>query len=458
MNYKNAYRAVLAGLFAVAAAAWVRGTPTLFSGLLVNEPGLAYNNTYVFDMNGHDASGFAAQANFSSATFAVATFGDGSQATGAITVANLAGLTTAFAFDSITLTSANNSSTTLLNASVQIMGPGGYPSYVLRNGSDWTVKATATGTLQSIAGAITANIPWVNASVVPSGSSAVLSATSSVVGTFYNSYSVLASTPALAVATPHFSGGQNAAGVSIAGTTLISPRDWQVGVTSAATATSIAAAVNGSAALSPLVSAAANSPSAGIVTLTSVLANSSANFPLASSTPTALTLSGAAMTGGGAPAFALNGHIIAIPSHGLTKALPVLYSTAGGGVIGGLSNQTTYYAIVVDANDVALAATSAAAQAGTFITFTSSTTQASAHVYTLSPLAISGTPGFKWQVSNDNLSWIDMGISSVTVTSYTAPYSSFAWDQIATNMRFIRLNVTAPSTGGLSLTVQLNAK
>jgi len=69
----------------------------------------------------------------------------------------------------------------------------------------------------------------------------------------------------------------------------------------------------------------------------------------------------------------------------------------------------------------------------------------------LTPLTYAGTPSFKWQASNDNLSWSDVAVSSVTMTSSTT--ASATWDFGSVNYRYIRLNFLGPTTGGVALTV-----
>ncbi|MCX5734321.1 MAG: LEPR-XLL domain-containing protein, partial [candidate division NC10 bacterium] len=57
-------------------------------------------------------------------------------------------------------------------------------------------------------------------------------------------------------------------------------------------------------------------------------------------------------------------------NHGLTTGDAVVYSAGGGTAIGGLTDGTTYYVIVVDATTVKLATTAANAKAGTVINLT----------------------------------------------------------------------------------------
>lgn len=421
----------------------VRAATFPLTGYIANETGLTYNNTYSVDIVANAINQMSAQAVYSSATFSNATFGDGSESTGSVTVVTPSALSTATATDRITVVSTNG----LTGATLQIA------SKILQEGVDWKRQATASGTASNLRSAINSQVPGVTASAV----GAIIYTTATVYGTLPNSYILSSSTPtALSVLTPTFKGGQDNAILAIGGQQLRQGIDWHVGTTSATAATSIASAINGNALLSLYITAIANSPTNGIIALTSKFTGLNANFALQSSTPAALAPLHPSMIGGVNSAYALGSGVINLPSHGLTLALPVLYS--GTPVIGGLVSQTTYYAIPVDANSIKLGATSSGAVAGNFITITSSNSQTTAHVYTLAPLAIAGTPSFKWQASNDNSNWIDLAVSSVTLSSYNNPPATTGWDFGVINYHYVRVNVVAPTQGGILFRVNVTAK
>lgn len=134
--------------------------------------------------------------------------------------------------------------------------------------------------------------------------------------------------------------------------------------------------------------------------------------------------------------------------------LPVLYSSSTQ-TVAPLVNQTTYYVIPVDRSSFKLALTSTGAIAGLGIVITSSNTAKS---YTLAPLAIAGTPSFKWQVSVDGTNYNDLTltpynitISSITMTSYTLGGASTVWDFGPFDYTWLRLKVIAPTAGGIQL-------
>lgn len=146
-------------------------------------------------------------------------------------------------------------------------------------------------------------------------------------------------------------------------------------------------------------------------------------------------------------------------TNSFTLALPILY-TQTGTAVGGLSTGTTYY-VGAPAGQVALnktfklATSQANALAGSFITITSSTSSGS---YNFAPLPYTGTPSFKFQVSNDGANWNDIAVSSVTILSPSNPPAISAWDIGLNDFSFVRASVVGPTTGGLNLVIWANGK
>lgn len=168
----------------------------------------------------------------------------------------------------------------------------------------------------------------------------------------------------------------------------------------------------------------------------------------------------------GFAAIGKNGSVI-VGTNTFTTALPVLYTNTGT-AIGGLTTGTTYYTALVNGAPPGLqkaffvATTSTGAQAGSYVTFTSSS---SAGTYRFAPLTISGTPSYRWQVSNDGSNWMDflqtsegVSVSSRTLSAYVSTGTIDTWDFGNVGYAFIRLNVVAPTTGGLNLVVSANGK
>lgn len=426
-----------AGLLALAMVA--HAGIIIYNAPLVTETALAYSTTYPFDLQSNGISALSAQATYSSATVASTSFTDGSQSTGSFTILSFAGLIAAPAVNHITVVT----NTGLTGALITL------PGYTFREGIDWKAQSTTSGTAASIKAALAA-VPYL-ATSRGAGSSVVYA--TATVGSYYNSVGMVSSTPtALTIFTPTFTGGQDNARLSINGVILQQGRDFTASVSNATTATSLKNAINANTLLHSWLSAGA---SGALVTSTSTLTGAKWNFATTSSSPTAASASGAAMTGGTTAADTLGSATIHKVAHGLTTALPVLYSASAGGSIGGLTGETTYYAIKVGADDLKLASSSANALLGTGITVTSTQTQITAHTFTLAPLSITGNPSFKWQVSNDNSFWIDLAVSSVTVAPYTNPATNTLWSFGYIGTRYVRLNVLGPTTGAISLNVRL---
>lgn len=321
-----------------------------------------------------------------------------------------------------------------------------------RNDYAWTDNSgTSTGTCISIAGLLN-SFGVIKATCTAS----VVYATATVAGSAGNAFTLSSSTPGLTVATPAFIGGSDQASLVINGTTLL--------VSSAAnttlTAAGIAALINANSALNTIIVA---TNTANIVKSTSTGVGTVTNYTTVSSTPAALTFSGATMTGGTNSAYTLNSAVINLPAHGFTKALPVLYS--GSPVIGGLATGTTYFVVVIDSNNIELSSTSVVAQSGNGIVITSSSSQTTADTYTLAPLGFSGgSAGAKWQVSNDAINWVDftttVGNVVVPIQTFTPVFPSTTSVQDFGNVdyQYMRYNVTGPTQGGVNLKVILNAK
>lgn len=435
MKLKAVWYAV--GVTALALIA--HATTVSLNTILENEPALAYNNQYPIDLEANGVTSLSAQVTYGSATIANVTFVDGSASTGSFNVANFAALKSASASDHITVLSTSG----LTGATIIL------PGYVFTNGIDWATQATASATAISIKKALQ-TVPYLSVSTAGS----VVYATAAA-GAYYNTIQLLSSNSSVTVATPFFTGGQDNATLGINGVLLRQGTNWSAATSNAVTASSIAAAINASPVLNTKIHAQAVG---SVVTATSTFNGAVYNYLLTSSTQAALTPFASHMVGGDNAAFALGSSIFTTPNGGtLTKALPVLYT--GSPVIGGLATGTTYYPVPTTGNSFMLAKYSTSAVAGNvdLVVITSTNTQihSSEHTYTLALLPITGTPSFKWQVSNDSVNWSDLQVSSVTVSSYSNPPALAIWSFGFIGTRYVRLNVIAPTTGGLYIRTQL---
>jgi trimeric autotransporter adhesin len=285
-----------------------------------------------------------------------------------------------------------------------------------------------------------------------SAASSVVFATATVAGSAGNSFTMASSTPsAMTVGNATFTGGLSSATIRINGVTLTAGVNWTVGASTQLTASSIATAINANSSLNSVI---VSTFASNIVYATSTLPGSAYNYSIVTN-PSDKLVAGSAFTGGSEPSYSSGTAIITIPNHGFTLGLPVLYTSSTISITN-LTNQTTYYAVPRSVNTISLATSKANAQNGTYITLGSIATNAS-HTFTLTPLAITGSPSFKWQISNDGSNWTDSTVSSVTFGSpYTA--TTTFWDFGLVTMHYIRLKVTAPTTGGLDINVIGNGK
>jgi hypothetical protein len=170
-----------------------------------------------------------------------------------------------------------------------------------------------------------------------------------------------------------------------------------------------------------------------------------------------MTLGGPKMGLGVAATVSNTTDLITKANHGFTTGLPVLY-VGGTGTPSPLVTGTTYYALPATSSTFYLSSTSVLAQSGSYIGLSGVATGATAHTFTLTPLAITGTPGFKWKASNDGSAWVDLSVSSITMSSYVAGGTSYAWDFEWFNYKWLRMAVDGPTTGGIYLKSDMSIK
>lgn len=322
-------------------------------------------------------------------------------------------------------------------------------------GLDWTVGDVSSNTAVNLVTAINADgalSPIVTASTT---AATVVTLTCNTKGTACNSNTLVAST-GLTAGGATFSGGQFPAYVTINGTTLTEGTDWTAVLTTSGCAKAISDAIMANSTINAII---ASTWTSAVISATSTTSGVNA-YPVYAWPPAAFAWgSTTTFVAGTAPAYTLNGTAITATSHGLTLGLPVLYSTGTAFAITGLTNQTTYYAAPITANTFSLALTSTGAIAGTYVTLASSST-AGPHTFTVAPIAITGTASFKWQSSNDGVTFTDVSTSVMPAVTFGSPYTaaSSLWDTTAINFKWLRLNFTAPTTGSLNLVITGNGR
>jgi hypothetical protein len=173
-------------------------------------------------------------------------------------------------------------------------------------------------------------------------------------------------------------------------------------------------------------------------------------------------------SGGTSAAYTLvngTGTVLTVTSHGFNTALPVLYTTPGGVAITGLTAGTTYYPIYLTANTISLASSTVQAMMGNALPLTSSQTKATADTFTLTPLAITGTPSWQFVVSDDAINWVpftttvnNITISSATYSSYISTGAVNVYDLNHMDYSFFGAKVVPPTTGALNFGMKVIGK
>jgi len=159
---------------------------------------------------------------------------------------------------------------------------------------------------------------------------------------------------------------------------------------------------------------------------------------------------------------------------GLTPmiALPVLYSTGSATAIMGLTNQTTYYLIPVTPSSYGLSTTSTGALAGynalpvisttngTFIILSSSQSKVSADSFSLTPPAYTGTTTLTWYVSNDCINYTTYPSTGLVTLTPTASIQTYGYDFGTINYKCVQANLvrSVSTTAGETLSIIANGK
>lgn len=431
-----------------------------FKQTITNEPGLTYNNTYQSaDLNAENVSSLSMQTIQSSVTYAASTFTDGTASTASITVVSTQPLVGMQGTDLLTVSTNALPS----NAKFTING------YEFINGGDWAIGASSSATAISMANGINSHSAYLGVTASTTSIN-VVTVKCSAYGALCNTNTMTVNNSSMTVSA-NFSGGVDHAQICINGTCLVEGTDWNVlSSSTAATAVNISTAIAANATLSTIVTSTcpANKTSA-VIASTSTGVGTSTNYGMFCKPASALTCSGTgsnnqSYVGGTNSAITTSASMITSNAHGFMLALPVLYTKTAGTSPGLLVVGTTYYVTNQTTNNFQLASTSAKAQAGTNDVAITTQTATGGGTFVLTPLAISGTPSWKWQYSNDGANWSDLtttsggvAVSSVTfISPYTAATNN--WDLGGINFQYIRLNVIGPTQGGVKLKALLTGR
>lgn len=377
---------------------------------------------------------FSAQAVYSDGTPSSHTITDGIKSTATISV------TGAFVSTQASLTINVSSTSGVSGDSVVLNG------VRFLEGTEWAVQSSTPLTAANLAAHIDAHPDF--AAYAIGSTVTVRYATVGLSGNGLSATTTDSTNLGLSAST--FSGGVGRYTVTINGQTLTEGIDFLGNATySTTTAVAIKNAINANATLAAQVLASTQSATSGVVYIVALVSGSLGYY--AESSTTGFTV--ANFTAGFAPELDTATDIFTKTNHGLTTGLQVLFSTVSNSSLGGLTNQTTYYAIKLNENQYALATTSTTAAAGTKIDLTSQLGNGS---YGILPRALSaaGNTGFFWSVSNDNTNFTALSTVSFSSVTYTAAGNS-VWDFGSFNYKYLRVNFTGPTRGGIALTIRM---
>lgn len=333
-------------------------------------------------------------------------------------------------------------------------------SLIFTQGVQWTRDSFSTNTAVSISNAINNSpyAPLVSASTASSSGNGVLIVTDSS-GVYTTGFGLTSSTGALTVQSALFKAGQDAASFTIQGVTKVANVDWTVAATQAATALNIMNAINGDAYLSTIIVATATQGGNGVVYATSTVLGINA-WNLTSSTPT-LVVSSYTFLGGAVSAVNTTVGSLFLPAHGYATGSAIVFSTTSANATppGLLFYGTTYYAVVLDANDIQVASSYANATAlPPVLVGLSTQTVAGTGTFRFTPSPMIGVLGISWYASDDDVNFNaltlpnNVTVSSVTFQPTSAGTSTY-WDFGQINARYLELKIGGPTAGAYNLTV-----
>lgn len=470
MNRKN-FSAIAWGftcgvIFFAAKAFAIDNPPVNWNPRIVNETAVASTKTFTIDVNEKQVARLSAFVSYSTASVPAVSFSDGRTSTAAITISSLTAISSAAANAYLAITS----NTALANGFFRLVTPAG--SYLFREGVDWSKSNFSTATNQqnfstrtAVSIAATLNFSSYGVTAVTatvSGNAGVL-VTARQKGTIGNSYALASSTPA-ALTTTTFTNGRDLLVLKINGVQFRAGYEYSALATASGTARNLSNAIATSSLVGYVSSTFSTVASVGIVYATSSYVNmstytvfSSSNGAMAISSVAASYSDGSALgyfVGGQPSNISVADNVISTPN-ALTQGLAVLYSSSVGSSPAPLRSGTTYFVVNSSVTQFQLAYTATGAAVGLVIDITS-VTQRGGGSFTVAPLAYNASapqPSYKWEVSNDSATWVDLtGSFTTNFTSVTAHnFGDFNW-------RYLRQNVTSSSNTPVNINTWLNGK
>lgn len=397
---------------------------------------------------------FSIQVDFSSAPSATAGITDGAYSSATIAVVSTQALRGFRSSFTITVDNAYK----LGSTSITINGK----QFI--EGTDWNRYAfSSTVTANNLATAINAFGVVNGSSYTATASSNVITVIAVATGSFANAWTVKSSTrealvisggrpsghPLINQATGYFWGGQDRGYITIAGITLREGEHFQSVTSTDATSYAIKDAINANASLAALVISSTVELGKFMIkaTTSGVYAY---NITVSSTNALAADYGNYTLAGGSATEVDVATNTFYEPNHSFGTGQAILFSTAAGAHINGLTFGTTYYAIRYDANRFRIATSSPNAMIGVSVDISSVNGGGS---FTFAPLAYAnmGGTGFLWQGSNDGISWASLPLTSDRSSFTYTQHGSTVIPFIDYPYRWLRMKFTPPSTGGLSI-------
>lgn len=402
----------------------------MIEGVEINRSAQGINFTQSIDVSKYGTLGV--QAVYSDGTPAAHTITSGSKQTGTITVtSNFSALASTQASVQINV----SSTTGVTGDAVTLNG------VVFREGVNWNVAASTPLTAVNLKNVIDAHPDF-----YATATGSTVTVRYITVGSSGNGLpATTTDSTNLGLSAATFTGGINRHYVIVNGVTFTEGVEFSAVTSSRTTAGNLTTAINTSLGSQLTVS---SGTSGSVITLTAI-ESGALGYYIGTSTSGFLDSN---FTNGAASEISLTNDTFTQEAHGLTTGLAVRLSTVAASTIGGLTNQTTYYAIKLTENVYKLATTTTTAVAGTAIDLTSTPSTESSYTMTPSPLVV-GLAGFVWQGSNDGTNFSTLPASVSTVT-YSAAGNTL-WDLGNYAYKYLRINFIGPTAGGIAISAKL---
>lgn len=243
-----------------------------------------------------------------------------------------------------------------------------------------------------------------------------------------------------------FSGGVDAAVVTVAGHDLVESVDWDSVTNNNTAADNLAAAID---ALSEVTAA---NPAAAIITVKAATIGEDGNtIDTVLTAGAGVTVQQATLAGGLDSDINDTDDEVTIVGHGYESGDKVNFDKLTGTVPTGLTDNTDYWMIAIDEDTIAFADSYAHAIAGTKIDITGAA--AGGGSFTLTPVAISGT--ITLYASNDGENWV--ALSTPTPVTFSTN-SSTLWESVDVTCRYLRVSFAVAQGKSVDASFKVNAK